>query len=66
MHAREVLCTEPYSQPSGVPDEVQVSWYLEHMELTKLPGIAISSALVLEMPSMSHSSATLELPGDRK
>lgn len=35
-------------------DEVWVSWYLEHVELTKLPGTAISSALALETPSMSH------------
>lgn len=41
-------------------DEVWVSWYLEHVELTKLPGTAISSALALETPSMSHHpSATL-------
>lgn len=35
-------------------DEVWVSWYLEYVELTKLPGTAISSALALETPSMSH------------
>lgn len=54
--AMEVLSTELYSQCSGVPD-VQVSWYLELVELTKLPGTSISSALVLEMPSMSRPPA---------
>lgn len=54
--------TEISSPSSEALTKFKSAGVLSRVELTQLPGTAIRSALVPEMPSMSHSSAASELP----